>query len=30
MILVHVCVTCPVLGPILTYDGTVDIEDLCA
>ena len=29
-VVVHVCVTCPVLGPILTYDGTVDIEDVRA
>jgi len=27
---VYVCVTCPLLGPILTYDGTVEIEDVRA
>jgi hypothetical protein len=24
---VHVCVEFPALGPVLTYDGTIDIED---
>ena len=29
-IYVHVCVALPALGPVLTYDGTIDIEDPCA
>jgi hypothetical protein len=29
-IYVHVRVALPALGPVLTYDGTIDIEDTCA
>jgi hypothetical protein len=29
-IYVHVRVVLPTLGPLLTYDGTIDIEDTCA
>jgi hypothetical protein len=27
---VHVRVALPAVGPVLTYDGTIDIEDTCA
>jgi hypothetical protein len=27
---IHVCVTLPLVGPVLTYDGTIDIEDTAA